>query len=237
MSITKEFEKAGKKIEREVKRVRDKVIVKEENSNNTESQGIENKGYSKSGLNKITGSFIADTKDNTALEQLAFLAVVHDRVDFLEEIVKNLSETELKSLLNTKDAEGSSLLHYAAGIGSLGMSEYLLNKGADLNAVNNDGSTVLDAAIHNIIFTPSFVNKEQILLVSYLAGEGAAGGVYKTFDINTNTIESFIRLIENLNLIKQDDAEELIKAFAPEPEEESEQLIGEQPVEAAPTGE
>ena len=237
MSIREELKKAGKKVEKEVKRVRDKVIVKEENSNSTESKGIENKGYSKSALNEITDSFIADTKDNTTLEQLAFLAVINDRVDFLEEIVKNLSETELKSLLNAKDAEGSSLLHYAAGIGSLGMSEYLLNNGADLNAVNNDGSTVLDAAIHNIIFTPSFVNKEQILLVSYLSEGGAAGGVYKTFDINTNTIESFIRFLENLNVLHQDDAEELIKAFAPEPEEESEQLIGEQPVEAAPTGE
>lgn len=236
MSVREKLKKAGKKFEKEVKRVRDN-IVKEEISYGTESKVIENKGYPKSELNEITKFFIADTKDNTALEQLAFLAVVHDRVDFLEEIVKNLSETELKSLLNAKDAEGNSLFHYAAGIGSLEMSEYLLKNGADLNAVNNEGSTVLDAAIHNIIFTPSFVNKEQILLVSYLSEEGAAGGVYKTFDINDNTIESFIRFIESINVLHQDDAEELIKAFAPESEEEIEQLIGEQPVEATPTGE
>jgi len=48
-----------------------------------------------------------------------------------------------------KDAGGSTPLHHAAGYGPLANVEWLINKGADVNAKNNRRSTPLHWAIHD----------------------------------------------------------------------------------------
>jgi ankyrin repeat protein len=51
--------------------------------------------------------------------------------------------------LTATDAAGSTLLHHAAGFGTLETMTWLLERGADLNARNQRGSTPLHWAIHD----------------------------------------------------------------------------------------
>jgi mono/diheme cytochrome c family protein len=53
------------------------------------------------------------------------------------------------SLLNAKDAAGSTLLHHAAAFGTVDTMTFLLDAGADVNAKNRRGSTALHWAIRD----------------------------------------------------------------------------------------
>jgi ankyrin repeat protein len=62
--------------------------------------------------------------------------------------VKVLIEKDA-SLFNIKDEAGNTPLHHAAMIGSVEMTDYLLSKGADVNAQNTQLNTPLHEAIQN----------------------------------------------------------------------------------------
>jgi ankyrin repeat protein len=52
-------------------------------------------------------------------------------------------------LVNARDVAGSSLLHHAAGFGSIAMMKLLLERGADVNAANQRKSTPLFWSLHD----------------------------------------------------------------------------------------
>ena len=63
--------------------------------------------------------------------------------------VKALVENDV-SLVSSRDVAGNTLLHHAAIIGSTALAEYLLSKGADINAKNAQlNSPLLEAIIAN----------------------------------------------------------------------------------------
>jgi ankyrin repeat protein/mono/diheme cytochrome c family protein len=72
------------------------------------------------------------------------------------------------SLVNAKDAAGSTPLHHAAGFGTLDTMKFLLEKGADVHAKNRRSSTPLFWAIHDeakvrmLVSSGAAVNAKQI---------------------------------------------------------------------------
>jgi ankyrin repeat protein len=70
--------------------------------------------------------------------------------------------------INGRDQAGSTLLHYAAGFGSLETMTRLLEAGADVNARNSRGSTPLHWAIHDeskvrlLLARGAAVNQKQV---------------------------------------------------------------------------
>jgi len=65
----------------------------------------------------------------------------------LKEVEKLLAANP--ELLNARDALGSTLLHHAAGFGTISEMKLLLDKGADVNAANRRKSTPLFWGIHD----------------------------------------------------------------------------------------
>lgn len=57
--------------------------------------------------------------------------------------------TARADMLNAKDPAGSTLLHHAAGFGTLDTLQWLIDFGANVNATNRLGSTPLHWAIHD----------------------------------------------------------------------------------------
>ena len=60
-------------------------------------------------------------------------------------IIKFLIEN--KADLNIKDRYGCTALHYCAGYHLTDIAEMLINGGANINALNDNGSTILDVAL------------------------------------------------------------------------------------------
>ena len=48
--------------------------------------------------------------------------------------------------VNAPNSEGSAAMHIAATVGSRGMIQYLLDQGADINAVDSMGNTPLNVS-------------------------------------------------------------------------------------------
>jgi ankyrin repeat protein len=72
------------------------------------------------------------------------------------ERLKQLIVTNLKILRST-DSSGNNLLHYAASYGNKEFTQFLLNSGVQINAVNNLGQTALHSAVTN--------NQDQIVYI------------------------------------------------------------------------
>jgi ankyrin repeat protein len=73
-----------------------------------------------------------------------------------------------RDLVNTKDPAGSTLLHHAAGFGSLDVMALLVDAGADVNAKNRRGSTPLhwaiddEAKVRLLLSRGASVNAKQV---------------------------------------------------------------------------
>ncbi|MBN1271349.1 MAG: ankyrin repeat domain-containing protein [Candidatus Aminicenantes bacterium] len=83
---------------------------------------------------------------------IAVSAQAHEIFDSIRnnnfEEMKTLIEKDA-SLVNIKDEAGNTPLHHAVMIGSAELTEYLLSKGADINAQNTQLNTPLHEAIQN----------------------------------------------------------------------------------------
>jgi Ankyrin repeats (many copies) len=78
--------------------------------------------------------------------------------------VKLLVE-ELKADVNATDSNGDTALHGAVCRGADSVVEYLVDKGANLNARNKQGKTPLDVALHGII-VPIRIDGQPLIVLA-----------------------------------------------------------------------
>ncbi|MEW5740673.1 MAG: ankyrin repeat domain-containing protein [Myxococcota bacterium] len=107
----------------------------------------------------------ADQDNRTALHWLATMGE-QDKEQRLIDQVKAAATLLLdkKANVNAKDKRGKTPLHISAHNGAKQLSELLLARGADMNAVDNDGYSVLGAALLRVEERkgePSFANDKE----------------------------------------------------------------------------
>ena len=84
---------------------------------------------------KVQDGFNRDTATD---EQLLLFAVKDGDTSTVKGFLDDYPD-----LSTQRDALGNTLLHYAVGFNQVGMAELLLDRGADINALNADGQTPL----------------------------------------------------------------------------------------------
>jgi ankyrin repeat protein len=105
---------------------------------------------------EIKGENTMRTLKSFSVIAIFLLATATTQAQEIIDAVKNNDFKKVKvliekdaSLANIKDEAGNTPLHHAAMIGSVEMIEYLLSKGADINAQNTQLNTPLHEAIQN----------------------------------------------------------------------------------------
>ena len=99
-----------------------------------------------------------DSNNDTALHT----AARHKHFDTLKEIIDVFEETHeasLKKLLNDNDKDGETVLHIACKMADVEMIQYLLKKGADLEAQDKTGNTPLHDLVDKAATAESAVEK------------------------------------------------------------------------------
>jgi ankyrin repeat protein len=94
-------------------------------------------------------------KLNAQKQNLLHIAIACDKIDILEHLLNIGADP------NVKDYDEQSPLHYATwGNGCLKAIQLLINKGADVNAVDKHNKTALDHALNKADF--DIINQEIV---------------------------------------------------------------------------
>jgi ankyrin repeat protein len=124
-----------------------------------------------------------DTQGRTALHWVALLKEDHDGENpERTETILNAAALLLdrKATLDARDARGWTPLASTAFLGNLELTKFLLSRGADINAADEDGYSVLGVCKLRVEETPtkpSFANEEEKAatraVIRYLEEQGA----------------------------------------------------------------
>ena len=99
---------------------------------------------------------LADQLGFTILHKLANLNLFEESLSILDIIINDLTKFEFISFINQKNKSGFTALHYACYNGNIKLIKLLINYGADINAVNNNGLNVLHLSAQGNQSTPLY---------------------------------------------------------------------------------
>lgn len=99
---------------------------------------------------------ITDQLGFTILHKLSSLNLYEECLELLDLIINNLTKYEFISFVNQKNKSGFTALHYACYNGNIKLIKLLINYGADINMINNNGLNVLHLAAQGNQSTPLY---------------------------------------------------------------------------------
>ena len=99
---------------------------------------------------------LTDNLGFTILIKVAYLNSYEDCVDIIDIIINKFTKFEFICYINQKNKAGFTALHYACYNGNIKLIKLLVNNGADINIVNNNGLNLLHLATQGNQTTPLY---------------------------------------------------------------------------------
>ena len=113
---------------------------------------------------KYTLFQLTDSLGFTILHKASSLNLYEDCIDIIDILMNNLTKYEFISYINQKNKAGFTALHYACYNGNIKLIKILVNNGADIDIVNNNGLNLLHIASQGNQTTPLyyFIHKYKL---------------------------------------------------------------------------
>lgn len=146
-------------------------------------------------------------KDTIKLKKKFTLSTDPWKVEY-EKTIKISPESNLD--LNVKDEKGNTFLHYLGGKYFIcPLSDYLLQKGADANALNNDGEPPLKYMVKNSKYGKKLIVSEPLAQATskenlnkvYADGETILTSLLKNVSTQKEEVEAIIKTGVNVNTL------------------------------------
>ena len=99
---------------------------------------------------------LTDNLGFTILIKVASLNSYEDCLEIIDIIINKFTKFEFLLYINQKNIRGFTALHYACYNGNIKLIKLLVNNGADINIVNNNGLNILHLATQGNQTTPLY---------------------------------------------------------------------------------
>ena len=141
-----------------------------------------------------------DNLNFTILHKASSLNLYEESREILEIIIKYLTKYEFISYINQKNKAGFTPLHYACYNGNIKLIKLLINNGADINIINNNGLNVLHMASQGNKTTPLyyFIHKYRMNINS--TDKLGNTCLHWACFYNNDKVLNFLLLCENINI-------------------------------------
>ena len=143
---------------------------------------------------------LIDNLGFTILIKVASLNIYEECLEILDIIINNFTKYEFISYINQKNITGFTALHYACYNGNIKLIKLLVNYGADINIISNNGLNVLHLATQGNQTTPLyyFIHKYKMNINS-IDNLGNSCLHWACFYHNDNAL-NFLLLCNKINI-------------------------------------
>ena len=143
---------------------------------------------------------ITDNQGLTIFHKVSKLNLYEDCIQILELIINNCTKYEFYSCINQKNKLGFTPLHYACYNGNMKLIKLLINNGADVNLVNNNGLNVLHLAAQGNQATPIyyFIHKYKMNVNS--TDKMGNTSLHWACFFNNDKVFNFLLLCDKINI-------------------------------------